>query len=61
MIDQTYTIFLEIIKFINEMTNNNEKINKIKLKNVLNSTSFEVLKKMKLIRVLQKRFQQEKP
>ena len=45
MIDQTYTIFLEVIKFINEMTNNNEKINKTKLQNVLNSTSFEVLKK----------------
>jgi hypothetical protein len=50
MIDQTYTIFLEVIKFINEMTNNNEKINKTKLKNVLNSTSFEVLKKNEIDR-----------
>lgn len=45
LIEQTYTVFLEIIKFINKITNNDEKIDKTKIKIVLNSTSFEALKK----------------
>ena len=45
LIEQTYTVFLEIIEFINKITNNAEKIDKTKLKTVLNSTSFETLKK----------------
>ena len=45
LIEQTYTVFFEIIKFINKITNNHEKIDKTKLKIVLNSTSFEALKK----------------
>jgi hypothetical protein len=45
MIDQTYAIFCEVIKFVNKLTNNNEIINKTKLRNVLKSTSFETLKK----------------
>ena len=45
LMNQTYTIVFEVINFINNLTNNNEKIDKTKLKNVLKSTSFEVLKK----------------
>ncbi len=41
---QTYSAFFEIIEFINKITNNSDKINKSKLKNSLNSTSFEKLK-----------------
>ena len=48
MVDQTYAIFFDVIKFINKTTNNGEKINKTKLKNVLKSTSFEVLKKTEI-------------
>jgi|TARA_B100001093_G_scaffold513430_1_gene585369 hypothetical protein len=43
--EQTYSVVLDIIKFINKLTNNSNKINKNKLKNTLNSTSFEKLKK----------------
>ena len=43
--EQTYSVVLDIIKFINKLTNNSNKINKNKLKNALNSTSFEKLKK----------------
>ena len=41
---QTYSIVFEIIEFIYKITNNNNKINKNKLKNALNSTTFEKLK-----------------
>ena len=43
--NQTYYVFKEVIKFINETTNNQEKINKDKIKTVLKTTSFEKLKK----------------
>ena len=43
--NQTYIVFKEIIKFINEITNNKEKINIDKIKTVLKTTSFEKLKK----------------
>ncbi|MAJ65700.1 MAG: sulfotransferase [Candidatus Pelagibacter sp.] len=45
LLNKTYVIFLEIIKFINKITNNSEKIDKFKLKKVLSSTTFEKLKK----------------
>ena len=41
--DKTYLIFIEIIEFINKITNNPGKIDKIKIKNALNSTSFDKL------------------
>ena len=44
LLDKTYSIFIEIIEFINEVTKNNEKINKLKIKNAVNSTSFHKLK-----------------
>ena len=45
LLDKTYIIFLEIIEFINKLTNNSDKIDKNKLKKVLRTTSFEKLKK----------------
>jgi len=45
LIDKTYAVFFEIIEFINNITKKNQKIDKVKLKNTLKSTSFEVLKK----------------
>lgn len=44
LVSQTYSVFFEIIEFINKITNNSDKINKSKLKNSINSTSFEKLK-----------------
>ena len=48
LLDKTYIVFLEIITFINKITNNSEKINKSKIKSVLNSTIFEKLKKTEI-------------
>lgn len=45
LLNKTYTVFLEIIEFINKITNNSEKIDKEKIKKVLRTTSFEILKK----------------
>ena len=45
LLKKTYIIFLEIIEFINKITNNSKKIDKVKLKKVLRTTSFEALKK----------------
>tara|TARA_B100001027_G_scaffold143507_1_gene100030 strand:- start:30 stop:749 length:720 start_codon:yes stop_codon:yes gene_type:complete len=44
LLNQTYFVFKEVVEFINRTTNNNEKINKIKLKNSVNSTFFDKLK-----------------
>ena len=43
--NETYRVFLEVIKFINKISNNPEKINITKIKTTLSSTSFEILKK----------------
>ena len=48
LLDRTYLVFIEIITFINKITNNSEKINKLKIKSVLNSTIFEKLKKTEI-------------
>ena len=45
LINQTYIVVLEIIEHINEITKNNQKIDKQKLKNTLRSINFETLKK----------------
>jgi hypothetical protein len=45
LLDKTYIVFFEIIDFINKITNNSNKIDKVKLKKVLRTTSFETLKK----------------
>ena len=42
--EKTFSLFKEIIQFINQITNNNEKIDLSKLKKALNSTTFEKLK-----------------
>ena len=44
LLNQTFTVSKEIIKFINDLTNNKEKINIAKLKNTIKSTSFSKLK-----------------
>ena len=41
---RTYEVFTEVIEFINHTTNNSQKINKSKIKNAVNSTSFQKLK-----------------
>ena len=43
--NQTYAVFLELVEFIYKVTNNSEIIDKTKLKNALNSTTFEKLKR----------------
>jgi hypothetical protein len=45
LVNQTYIVFLDVIKYINNITQNNKKISKEKIKKVLRSTSFENLKK----------------
>ena len=47
--EQTFSVVLEIIEFIHKLTNNSNKINKNKLKNALNSTTFDKLKKKEKI------------
>ena len=44
LLDKTYAVFEDLIKFINNVTNNNQSINKKRLKNSINSSSFEKLK-----------------
>ena len=48
LLNKTYEVFFEIIEFINKTINNNEKIDKIKLKNTLKSTTFDTLKKKEM-------------
>ena len=43
LLNQTFKIVSEVITFINQTTNNNEKINKNKIKNAVNSSSFSKL------------------
>ena len=45
LLNQTYYIFSDIIKFINKVSNNNQSINKEKIKKTLRTTSFDALKK----------------
>ena len=44
LLNQTYAVFVDILKFINTVTNNSETINKSKVKTVLKTTIFEKLK-----------------
>ena len=44
LLNETFVVSKEIIKFINDVTNNKEKINIAKLKKTLQSTSFSKLK-----------------
>ena len=45
LLNETYTVFMDILKFVNKVTDNAEKINKLKVKAALNTTVFEKLKK----------------
>ena len=44
LLNKTYAVFTDVIKFINETTKNRQSINKSKIKNSINSTSFHKLK-----------------
>ena len=44
LLNETYVVFKEVILFINQTTNINEKLNKDKLKNAVQSTMFDKLK-----------------
>lgn len=44
LLNETYVVFREVIEFINHTINSNEKLNKNKLKNAVQSTSFDKLK-----------------
>ncbi len=46
--EQTYTVVLDIIKFIYKITNNPNKVDKNRLKKALNSTKFDNLKKREM-------------
>ena len=46
LMDKTYVVFTEVIEFINKITNNKENINKSKIKNAINSTSFNKLRNL---------------
>ena len=43
MLNQTFTVFKEVIEFINKSINSTEQINKSKIKNAVNSTLFSKL------------------
>ena len=45
LLNQTYIVFLDVIKYINNITQNNKKIDKEKIRIALRSTLFENLKK----------------
>ena len=44
LMTKTYEVFTQVIEFINQTINNSEKINKLKIKNSINSTTFTKLK-----------------
>ena len=43
LLNQTFTVFKEVIEFINKSINSTEQINKSKIKNAVNSTLFSKL------------------
>ena len=45
LLNYTYAVFLDVIKFINKITNNSQNLDKDKIKKTLRSTSFDILKK----------------
>ena len=45
LLNSTYVVFSDILKFIYKLTNNNQKLKKDKIKTTLQSTSFDMLKK----------------
>ena len=50
LLNETYAVFVDILEFINNVTNNSEKINKSKVKTVLKTTIFEKLKQNEIKR-----------
>ena len=50
LLNYTYVVFTDIIKFIYEITNNKQRLDKEKIKKTLRSTSFDALKKNEIDR-----------
>ena len=50
LLSDTYSTSLEIIQFVDKIMKNNEGIDKKKLENAINSTSFEKLKKEEMVK-----------
>ena len=50
LLNYTYVVFTDIIKFIYEITNNKQRLDKEKIKKTLRSTSFDALKKNEMDR-----------
>ena len=50
LLDYTYVVFTDVIKFIYKTTNNNQRLDKEKIKKTLRSTSFDALKKNEIDR-----------
>ncbi len=48
LLKETYFVFKDLVNFINETLNNKEKINRDKLKNAVNSTLFDKLRKKEI-------------
>ncbi len=48
LLNYTYVVFKDILKFINRITNNNQRLDKEKIKKTLRSTSFDALKKKEM-------------
>ena len=50
LLNYTYVVFTDIIKFIYKTTNNSKRLDKEKIKKTLRSTSFDALKKNEMKR-----------
>jgi len=48
LLEQTYSVALDLVEFINKVQKNSNKIDKIKLQNAIDSTAFDNLKKNEL-------------
>ena len=48
LLNYTYVVFTEVLKFINKITNNSNRLDKEKIKKTLRSTSFDALKKKEM-------------
>ena len=48
LLEQTYSVALDLVEFINKVQKNSNKIDKIKLQNAVDSTAFDNLKKNEL-------------
>ena len=56
LLNYTYVVFTDIIKFIYEITNNKQRLDKEKIKKTLRTTNFDALKKNEISRGFSKQF-----